>query len=83
MSVVSELGIKDKWGTNVGDYQVQYDVGLLDMVGHGLALIVTIIYATLVQPLGAMSAGLLNQIANPKKYLGMLEDAYTLSLIHI
>ena len=77
MSVVSELGIKDKWGTNVGDYQVQYDVGLLDMVGHGLALIVTIIYATLVQPLGAMSAGLLNQIANPKKYLGMLEDAYT------
>mgnify|MGYP001761199420 FL=1 len=24
-----------------------------------------------------MSAGLLNQIANPKKYLGMLEDAYT------
>lgn len=77
MSVVSELGIKDKWGTNVGDYQVQYDVGLLDMVGHGLALIVTIIYATLVQPLGALSAGLLNQIANPKKYLGMLEDAYT------
>lgn len=77
MSVVSELGIKDKWGTNVGDYQVQYDVGLLDMVGHGLALIVTIIYATMVQPLGAMSAGLLNQIANPKKYLGMLEDAYT------
>lgn len=77
MSVVSELGIKDKWGTNVGDYQVQYDVGLLDMVGHGLALIVTIIYATLVQPLGAMSAGLLNQIANPKKYLGMLEDSYT------
>ena len=32
MSVVSELGIKDKWGTNLGDYQVQYDVGLLDMV---------------------------------------------------
>lgn len=77
MSVVSELGIKDKWGTNVGDYQVQYDVGLLDMVGHGLALIVTIIYATMVQPLGALSAGLLNQIANPKDYLGMLEKAYT------
>lgn len=77
MSVVSELGIKDKWGTNIGDYQVQYDVGLLDMVGHGLALIVTIIYATLVQPLGALSAGLLNQIANPKDYLGMLENAYT------
>lgn len=77
MSVVSELGIKDKWGTNIGDYQIQYDVGLLDMVGHGLALIVTIIYATLVQPLGALSAGLLNQIANPKKYLGMLENAYT------
>lgn len=77
MSVVSELGIKDKWGTNLGDYQVQYDVGLLDMVGHGLALIVTIIYATLVQPLGALSAGLLNQVASPQKYLSMLEKAYT------
>lgn len=76
MSVVSELGIKDKWGTNLGDYQVQYDVGLLDMVGHGLALIVTIIYATMVQPLGALSAALLNQVANPQTYLGMLEKAY-------
>ena len=75
-SFITFLGIKDRFGTNIGSYEIQYDPGLFDMVGNGIALIISLIYSTLVQPVGGLASGVIGVVANPSSFLGTLEKGY-------
>lgn len=76
MSFISPLGIKDVYGTNVGSYEIQYDPGLLDITGHGMAFIISLFYSILVQPIAGLATWIISKVADPKGFFVPVEKAY-------
>lgn len=76
MSFISPLGIKDAYGTNIGSYEVQYNPGLLDIVGHGMAMVISLIYSGFVQPVAGLSAWIISKVAQPQGFFRPVEAAY-------
>lgn len=76
MSFISPLGIKDAYGTNIGSYEVQYNPGLLDIVGHGMSMVISLIYSGFVQPVAGLSAWIISKVARPQGFFRPVEEAY-------
>lgn len=76
MSFISPLGIKDAFGTNIGSYEVQYNPGLLDIVGHGMSMVISLIYSGFVQPVAGLSAWIISKVAQPQGFFRPVEAAY-------
>ena len=76
MSFISPLGIKDAYGTNIGSYEVQYNPGLLDIVGHGMSMVISLIYSGFVQPVAGLSAWIISKVAQPQDFFRPVEAAY-------
>lgn len=76
MSFISPLGIKDAFGTNIGSYEVQYNPGLLDIVGHGMSMVISLIYSGFVQPVAGLSAWIISKVAQPQGFFRPVESAY-------
>ena len=76
MSFISPLGIKDAFGTNIGSYEVQYNPGLLDIVGHGMSMVISLIYSGFVQPVAGLSAWIISKVAQPQDFFRPVEAAY-------
>lgn len=76
-SFISPLGIEDTFGTNVGDYHIEYDPGILDMVGSAMAFVISALYSVFVQPPAGIASYLLQAVSNPQRLISTLERGYS------
>lgn len=76
-NMFESLGVTDKYGTNIGKYQMMFDPGTFSFLSQLAAALTGIIYSLLVLPPSALATWIADRTANPEKMFGGLANAWS------
>lgn len=76
-NMFESLGVTDKYGTNIGKYQMMFDPGTFSFLSQLAAALTGIIYSLLVLPPSALATWIADRTSNPEKMFGGLADAWS------
>ena len=77
VNMFESLGVTDKYGTNIGKYQMMFDPGTFSFLSQLAAALTGIIYSLLVLPPSALATWLADHTSNPEKMFGGLANAWS------
>lgn len=76
-NMFESLGVTDKYGTNIGKYQMMFDPGTFSFLSQLAAALTGIIYSLLVLPSSALAIWFADRTSNPDKMFGGLANAWS------
>lgn len=76
-NMFESLGVTDKYGTNIGKYQMMFDPGTFSFLSQLAAALTGIIYSLLVLPPSALATWIADRTSNPEKMFGGLANAWS------
>lgn len=76
-NMFESLGVTDKYGTNIGKYQMMFDPGTFSFLSQLAAALTGLVYSLLVLPPSALATWIADRTSNPEKMFGGLADAWS------
>lgn len=74
--LVLPLGIKDRYGANIANYDLEFDIGFLDVPSQIAAITTSMLYHLLLMPVAGLGLLAMKWVTQPDALLTMLSDLY-------
>lgn len=74
--LVLPFGIEDRFGTNIANYDVKFDIGFLDLPSQIAAMVTGLMYHMLLMPLAGLGLLAMKWVTQPDALLTVLSDLY-------
>lgn len=75
-TIIGPLGLTDRFGTNIGYYDLVYDVGMLDILSNVAAMLASVVYQFFSLPALGLGIWLTDIATKPQRLFAPLENFY-------